>query len=280
MTLVHLLAAVMLIALTFGAGLEVDREHLIATVKNVPLLLRALLANFVLVPLAGVGIAAMLQLPPAVATGFLLMAIAPGVPFVLAGTRKKGGHLALAVELALALPALSILTVPLTAALVLPPGAQAQLPIGRFVGTLLLFQLVPLFAGIAVGRRFPAAAAKLARPVQMVFFVTLFAVLALFVPTLIADVAMVVGSRGIWAMLMVALFSMAVGWWLGGPAREDRRVLGIGTTLRNIGLCALIASSLADPLVTATVLTYLLVQAIVTAAFGTYFKRTVRVAAT
>lgn len=280
MILVRLLAAVMLIALTFGAGLEVDREHLIATVKNLPLLLRALLANFVLVPLAGVGVAKALQLPPAVTTGFLLMAIAPGVPFVLAGTRKKGGRLGLAVELALVLPALSILTVPLTAALVLPPGAQAQLPLGRFVVTLLLFQLVPLFSGIAVARRLPGTAAKLARPVQMTFFVTLLAVLALFTPTLVRDVGLVVGSRGIWAMLVLTLFSMTLGWWLGGPASEDRRVLGIGTTLRNIGLCALIASGLADPLVTATVLTYLLVQAVVTAAFGAYFKRTARAVAT
>lgn len=274
----RLLAAIMLVALTFGAGMQVDRQHLIATLKNVPLLVKALLANFIIVPIAGVLIAKLLQLPPMVATGYLLMAIAPGVPFVLAGVRKKGGRLGLAVELALFLPLLSIVTVPITAQFVLPPGAAAEIPFGRFIVTLLLFQFVPLMLGILVGERFPAAADKLERPIQIVFLAAVLALLILLAPTLGHDVALVYGSRGMWAMLILVLLSMAVGWWLGGPAREDRRVLGIGTALRNIGLCALIAStSFREPLVEATVLVYLLVQAIVTFAFGTYFKRTAEV---
>lgn len=275
MMLERLVAAIMLVALTFGAGLEVDREHLIATLKNAPLLVKALLANFVIVPISGILIAKLLRLPPAVATGYLLMAIAPGVPFVLAGVRKKGGRLGLAVALVLFLPLLSIVTVPITAAIVLPPGAAAQIPLGRFVVTLLLFQLVPLVVGIVVGRSFPDLRAKLARPVQLVFAVAVLALLILLAPTLARDVALVFGSNGMWAMLILVLFSMGIGWWLGGPEREDRRVLGLGTALRNIGLCALIAStSFHEPLVTATVLTYFLIQFVVTTVFGIYFKRT------
>jgi hypothetical protein len=45
-----LLAAIMLVALTFGAGLQVSRENLVAILKNYWLHARAFLANFVIVP--------------------------------------------------------------------------------------------------------------------------------------------------------------------------------------------------------------------------------------
>ena len=181
----QLLAAIMLVALTFGAGLQVNREHLKATLRNVNLIVRALLANFVLVPIVGVLIAKALRLPGPVATGFLLMAIAPGVPFVLASVRKRGGSLGLAVSLALFLPLISIVTVPATAALVLPTAAKAALPMTRFVATLLLFQLLPLLGGIVVGTVAPQSAARLGRPLQVVFFVSALALVGVLVPTIV-----------------------------------------------------------------------------------------------
>lgn len=266
----------MLIALTFGAGLQVNWDHLVAILKNTSLIARALIANFLIVPLLGVALAKLFALPAPVATGFLLMAIAPGVPFVLASVRKRGGRLGLAVALALLLPALSILTIPVTAALVLPTAAQADLPMARFLSTLVLFQLLPLLAGIAVAGRAPASAAKLVRPVELIFFAAAIGLLAVLAPTMAHGIAAVYGSHGMLAMLCIVLLSLAVGWALGGPAREDRRILGLGTALRNIGICALIAeSAFPDKLIVATVLVYFIIQFVVTTIVGVYFARTV-----
>ena len=265
----------MLVSLTFGAGLQVNREHLIAILKNARLLGRALLANFVIVPILGVLLAKLFRLPPPVATGFLLMAIAPGVPLVLVSVRKRGGRLGLAVALALFLPLLSIVTVPLTAELVLPTEAVAQLPLAKFVVTLLLFQLLPLLAGIAIGYRAPAIAPRLEPVFRYIFIASLLVLLILLGPRLAQGVAAVYGSNGMWAMLCLSILAMVTGWALGGPAGADRRVLGIGTTLRNVGLAALIATtSFRGTQVAAAVLTYLLIQAVVTGIVGIYFTRT------
>jgi predicted Na+-dependent transporter len=270
-----LVAVIMLVSLTFGAGLQVDREHLIAILKNTGLLGRALLANFVIVPILGVLLAKLFRLPPQVATGFLLMAIAPGVPFVLASVRKRGGRLALAVALALFLPLLSIVTVPLTAELVLPTQAVAHLPLARFVVTLLLFQLLPLLAGIVVAGRAPEMAPKLERVFHYLFIASVLVWVILYAPRLAQGVAAVYGSNGMLAMLCLSILTMVTGWVLGGPARADRRVLGIGTTLRNVGLAALIATtSFRGSQVAAAVLAYLFVQFVVTAIVGIYFTRT------
>ena len=275
----QIFAALMLVALTLGAGLEVDREHLRTTLKRVGLSVRAILANFIIVPLIGVIVVKVFRLPGEVATGVLLMAIAPGVPFVLASVRKRGGRLALAVELAVVLPLLSIVTVPITAALVLPAVAEAHLPFGKFALTLLLFQLLPLLVGIVVGGSWPKLAEKLARPLQFVFFGAALILIVLLFPQIVGSISSVYGSLGMLASLTIVLLSMATGWLLGGPAVEDRRVLGIGTTLRNVGLCALIAtSSLANTRVAAAVLCYLVIQMIVSTVFGAIFTRKTKAA--
>jgi len=275
--LAKVLAAVVLISLTFSAGLQVDREHLIAVLKNVPLLVRALLANFVIVPILGVLIAKAFHLNPLIATGFLLMAIAPGVPFVLVGVRKKGGRLGLAVALAALLPLISIVTVPLTAAFVLPAAAEAQLPLARFAMTLVLFQLLPLLIGIMIAYRLPQVAERLARPIQLIFFASVLVLLIALLPRVVREVASVYGSLITLASFCLVILSFLTGWALGGPAPEDRRVLAIGTTLRNVGLCAVIATTaFPESGVAASVMTYLLVQAVVVAIASVFFTRTAR----
>jgi BASS family bile acid:Na+ symporter len=202
------------------------------------------------------------------------MAIAPCAPFVLLNVRKRGGRLGLAVALEFLLPLLSVVTVPLTAHFVLPAEAAARLPLAKFLTTLVLFQLLPLLAGIAVSARLPALAPKLARGAQILFLVSVLALLVILAPKVVADVASVYGSHAMWAMLCIVILSMLTGWLLGGPAREDRRVLGTVTTLRNIGLGASIATtSFPGTLVISAVLTYFVFQFVFVSIVGVYFSR-------
>jgi BASS family bile acid:Na+ symporter len=39
------------------------------------------------------------------------------------------------------------------------------------------------------------------------------------------------------AMLLFILVSLAVGWFMGGPKREFRRILATSTSMRNAALC-------------------------------------------
>jgi BASS family bile acid:Na+ symporter len=271
-----LVALVMLVSLTLGAGLQVNREHLRAILKDGGLLSRAFLANFILVPIVGVFLVRAFHLDADIATGVLLMAIAPGVPFVLAGARKKGGKLGLAVTLGLVFPLLSIATVPITAALVLPAGAEAELPMKQFVITLLLFQLLPLVIGLALAERLPALAGKLESPLRWLFLATILVLVVLVGPRIVHDIGAIYGSRALLAMLCIVVFSAAVGWLLGGRDRAERRTLSLGTALRNIGLCSLVGtvSFSAQPRVAATVLTYLIIQFVVAGVLGVYYTRT------
>jgi len=99
--------------------------------------------------------------------------------------------------------------------------------------------------------------------------------LALLGPSIVRSVSTVYGTFGILAMLAIVVLSLLTGWALGGPERAYRRTLSIGTALRNIGLAAVIASTTFEGSVaSAAVLTYLVVQVVVTGVVGVYFKRT------
>jgi bile acid:Na+ symporter, BASS family len=281
MTPIKIAAMIMLIALMLNAGMICSRENLIAVLKNYGLLGRAVLANFIIVPILGVLAVRFFQLNDAIATGLLLMAIAPGVPFVVsAGGRKQGGSLGLAIALAIIMPVLSVVTVPFTAQLVLPATYAARVPVGQFLTTLVLFQLIPLLIGIFVSERAPKLSARLAPVFGIIFLVALVVVLAMLFPTIVKSIASVYGSRGIMAMLFVVVLSVLTGWALAGAETQYRRTLSIATTLRNIGLCSLVATAnFAGTLVPAAVMTYLIVQIIVASLVGTYLKRTAKPAA-
>ena len=51
-----------------------------------------------------------------------------------------------------------------------------------------------------------------------------------------------IGMDGIVAIIALTLCAWAVGWLLGGPEIRNRKVLAIGTSMRNVGVCYAIAA--------------------------------------
>jgi BASS family bile acid:Na+ symporter len=268
-------AIIMLVSLMLQIGLQVDRPNLIAALRNGGLLGRAFLANFVLVPIAAVVLVRLLRVDDTIAVGILLMAIAPGVPLLpFSAGRSRGGSLGFALCLAFLMPALSIVTVPLTAALVLPPGTQAYVPVGSTILRLVFVQLLPLVIGMAIAERAPAIAMKLNRPLLLVFGLSAAALLGVLAPAIGQAVASVYGTRGLLTALLLVILSIAIGWLLGGPEVSYRRTLSIATALRNVGVAAVIATTeFPGTAVAATVLCYFIIQIVVSALAGKAFTR-------
>jgi BASS family bile acid:Na+ symporter len=264
-----IIAITLLVSMMLDAGLQARPANFAFLAQTRGLFLRALLGNFVIVPIVGVLVCRLFNLNDAIATGLLLMAIAPGVPFlILTGGRQKGGSHELAIVLAIALPALATLTVPIAMPLVLPGPERFEVPPGQLVG-LLLFQVVPLLVGLLVGIRFEALAAKLSRIAKPLTMIALVVLLLVLGPTIVKSAAVVFGSLGMLAMLLTVVLSLATGWFFGGPQRENRVTLAFGTALRNPAIAVAIAGVMSpSEIISAAVVTYFLIQAIVAASFG------------
>jgi BASS family bile acid:Na+ symporter len=276
--IVHILAGLTISLLMLQAGLQSSVADILKALKRPALMTRAIVLNVVVVPLLALLLCRLFGLAEGIATGILLMAIAPGVPFLpFAGGRAKGGHLAFAVELVFVLAFISVLTAPLTAKLILPGHENVQLPFGKFIATLVLFQLLPLLIGLFVSQRNERFAQILFKLTTVLLPLCIVGILAVLIVPMSKAVATLFGSGGLLVIALVVLLSMLLGWLGGGGDRGDRITLSIGTGLRNPGLGALIATStFAGTIVVPTVLAYLLLQIILNVPVGIYFKRELR----
>jgi BASS family bile acid:Na+ symporter len=260
-----------------ASGLQVDWARMRETFAQVGLLGRALLANFILVPAFAYLLIRYFNTTEYVAVGILLMSMAPGVPFLVnSAGRKVGGSLSFALEIAFLFSALSLITIPITASLLLPPEALAHAPLTKFLVTLVLFQIVPLFIGALLAPRLSAAATeRLTKVLNLIFFAALLVLLVIVFPKLVEVVSSTYGSGHIAIIAAVGVFSAVVGWLLGGPIRDYRRTLSIATLMRNIGLCSLIAAtSFPQTAVAPAVITYFLVTFILSLPIRVAYGRT------
>jgi BASS family bile acid:Na+ symporter len=270
-----LAVAIFLIAFMLLAGLMCDYHELIEAFRGGFRVGRIVVANFIVVPLLAVIVVRLFALDDFVATGILLMAIAPGVPFLpmIAGA-KKGGSAGLATGLAVVLPALSIVTVPITIPFILPAGAAEHIRFAPFIINLVLLQLLPLCIGLAIRARLAKATPMLRKVVIGVLAVAGLAVLYFVVPAMGKAFTEVFGTRGLMATLLIVILSGFAGWALGGKTPEYRRTITISTIMRNFGLALLIAGqNFEGTVVSAAVLAYFVIQFIVANVLGTVLKR-------
>src|SRR5579872_2513958 len=185
MQLEKIVATFIIVVLTLQAGLQVHRLRLIS-VEYVRLLAQALLANIVVVPILTVLVVRALRLDQLVAAGILLMAIAPGVPFLpFSAGRRVGGNEAFAIVLTFFLPLVSVVSAPITARLVFPPALAPHIPVGSLMATLVVAQLVPLLAGMLIVKRAPGWAARLDRPLFVLLVAAIVLLFVLVAPLLI-----------------------------------------------------------------------------------------------
>jgi BASS family bile acid:Na+ symporter len=250
--LINILVLVTLIEMMLAVGLSVTSAELLSVARSRRLVLRALLANYVCVPALTVVLLLMLGTTPIVAAGFLILALCPGAPFGPPCTAIARGNTTVAVGMMGILAASSALVAPLllSALLAVMPAADSadagtgmpEVDAATMVRTLLLTQLVPLAVGLGVRHYWPAVAARLHRPANALSVILGLAVIPLILIVQF-DTLNAIRPRGFAGMLLLLIGSLAAGWLLGGPGVGTRRAMALTTSLRNVGVGLVIATS-------------------------------------
>ena len=229
----------------FAVGLSLTLSQIVAPLRNVRLVAISLVANFVLMPLAAVGLGRLLQLDPSFAVGLVILGSAAGAPFLPLLARLSKGDMAFAVGLMVLLMILTVAYMPLVLPLLLEGVSVDAVKIAR---SLLLLMLLPLAIGLVVKARWEPAAARIKPFFDRVSSVSLILLIALLTVTNFDKMVSVFGTRGILAGVLFLLFGFGIGYVLGGPGRETRRVLGLGTAQRNIAAALVVAGqNFTDP---------------------------------
>jgi BASS family bile acid:Na+ symporter len=236
--------------LSMGLGLTLGE---IATpLRSVRRVVMSLLANFVLVPLVALGLAALLRLDEPFGVGLLLLGSAAGAPFLPKLTQLAKGNLAFAVGLMVLLMVITVGFLPLVLPLLLSGVSVDSAKIAR---SLFLLMLLPLAAALVVKARFPAAAARTRPILDRISNLSLILFTLMLITVNVNNVLAVFGTRAILAGLLFIIISFGIGWLLGGPEPDARRVLALGTAQRNIAAALVVAAqSFEDPKVVVMVI--------------------------
>src|SRR5215475_7902524 len=111
--MINLLAAITLMEMMVSIGLGVRVSEVLSVAESRGLAGRALLANYVLVPAAAVGLLLVFHPEPMSAAGFLVAAVCAGAPYGPPFTGMARGNVSIAVGLMVLLAGSSALLAPL-----------------------------------------------------------------------------------------------------------------------------------------------------------------------
>jgi BASS family bile acid:Na+ symporter len=250
--LINVLAPVTLFEMMVAIGLGVTVADLAGVARNRRVLIFAALANYLCVPALAVTLLLLFKPHsadatnfPLIAAGFLIAAVCPGAPYGPPFTGMAKGNVVAAVGLMVVLASSSALIAPVLLRLLLPlvsGSDNVEVNAAKMVGTLLVAQFLPLCVGIAIRRWRPSLAARLRKPANLVSVLLNLAMLGLIV-TVQFEMLMRTPPRAFAGMVALVFASLAVGWLLGGPGRDNRTAMAMATSVRNVGVSLVIATA-------------------------------------
>ncbi len=244
-SLLDIATLVFAVSSMLSVGFSYTVRELIEPLRNPRLVIGALVANFVLVPLLAYAITGFLSLGEGREIGLLLVAGAAGAPFLIKLTQAADGDVALASGLLVLLVMVTIGYMPIVVPLI-APGAEVSAT--SIAMPLVLTMLLPLMIGLFIDAKFESWADRLQ---PLMNRASSLALVVLLVTTLLTNFGRIVGVFGTGTILAALLFiagAFVIGYLLGMTGRGTREELSLATAQRNVAAAAVVAAqSFGDP---------------------------------
>ena len=237
--LLRIATLVFAVSSMLSVGFSYTVRQIIDPLRNARLVIGALVANFVLVPLLAFAVTRVLSLGQARNVGLILVASAAGAPFLIKLTQAAGSDLAVATGLLVLLLVVTIVYMPGVVPLIVPGSAVSASSIAR---PLVLTMLLPLVVGLVVHPLIPTWTDRL---LPLLGPVSTVALVVLVMSTVLADfrpLLLVSGTGAILAVLLLIGGAFAFGYLLGDPKTGTRDELGLATGQRNIAAATVVAT--------------------------------------
>lgn len=236
-----------LMVIMFGMGLTLTLPDFALVAKRPLPVLLGVAAQYVIMPLLGLGISVLLQLPPALAAGVILVGCAPGGTASNVVAYLAKGDVALSVTMT----SVSTLIAPLLTPLLTLWLAGQYMPVdaGSMALSIVQIVLIPVVLGLVARSLIPAVVTRVlpALPWVSVLAIT-FVVMAV-----VAGSAAAIFSAGLLILLAVVLHNGS-GYLIGyGVAKAfklpvpSRRTMAVEVGMQNSGLAAGLAKQFFTP---------------------------------
>ena len=264
---VILVLQVSILLTVFGFGLQTTLHDLQYLIRRPGLLVRSLLAMFVIMPIVALILVRAFELRPSFEIALVALAISPVPPLLPNKEGKAGGHAAYGLALMAVVSILAIVVVPLWVQLVgLYANRPLRMPPIAIAKVVVVMTLLPLIAGVIVRALLPTVAARLEKPARLVSTVMLVGGALVLLIGAVPVILNVLDPSIVLATAAFICVGLAAGHWLGGPQADDATVLALSTASRHPAIALAVAklNFPDEPYLGATILLYLIVLTVLT----------------
>jgi predicted Na+-dependent transporter len=220
-------------------GLSLTVPMIVEPLRRWTIVVGAIVANFVVVPLVALGIAEGLSLNPQLRDGLLIFGLAAGAPFLPKLAQGANGDVAVAVGLMVVLMVATVIFLPLVLPWLLDGVSIGAWSIAK---SLVVLMLVPLSIALAVRANWPDLAAEYQPVLAKTSTVAVIVLVVVGLGLNVDNALDLVGTRGFVAIVGLVVVSCAVGWAVGGRDPGTRSVVALGTGQRNLSAALVVAT--------------------------------------
>lgn len=220
-------------------GMSLTMAQILQPLKNARLVILALLANFVLVPLLAYAIILVFPLEQSLQIGLVVLATAAGAPFLPKLVQGAKGNVAFGVGLMVLLMVVTIFYLPVVLPLLLPGVAINPWDIAK---SLIVLMLIPLAIGLLIKSHSPDEAVRWQPFMNKISGLAILILLVVGLGLNVSNIINLIGSGGILALLVFIAGSLLIGFLLGGRDANTRSVMGLGTAQRNVSAAILVSA--------------------------------------
>jgi BASS family bile acid:Na+ symporter len=237
-TLYNLMGLIFVLGTIISMGLGLTMAQITGPMRNVRFVIMALLANFVVVPVAAIILTRVIPLDKALVTGLILVSLAAGAPGLPKMAEFAKLDTAAATGLMVFLVVVTIIVMPIVVPLL---ATGVSVTFWDIASGLVFLMLIPLAMSLFVRTRYEDVAATVQPYFTQASTFSLLILIVLMVVLNFQNVLDLFGSGGLLASLILVIVSAAGGYLLGGLSGSNKWVQALGAGQRNIAAAMVVA---------------------------------------
>lgn len=231
---------VFIVTSMLGMGFSLTIPQIMIPLKNSRLVIMALVANFVIVPILALLIVRIIPLSEGLQIGLILVAMAAGAPFLPKLVQVAKGDMAFTAGLMVLLMMVTIAYLPIVLPFVL---TGVQVSPWEIAKSLILLMLIPLTIALFIRARYEEVAKGLIPTMTMAANLSLAVMFIGYFVAYFDETFGVIGTGGILVAILLIVGAVIVGFVLGGKDMDIKKVVALGTGQRNFAAAFAIATS-------------------------------------
>jgi predicted Na+-dependent transporter len=238
-TLYHLMGLIFVLGTIISMGLGLTMAQITGPLRNARFVIMALLANFVVPPIAAFILIRVFSLDEPLAVGLLLVSLAAGAPGLPKMAEFAKVDKAAATSLMALLVVVTIIILPIALPLLI---TGISVTFWDIASGLVYLILIPLAVSLFVRARYEEVAAQFLPYFTQASTFSLLALMVLMIVLNFSNVVGMLGSGGLLASLILVILTVVGGYLLGGLGGSNQWVQALGAGQRNIAAAMVVAT--------------------------------------